>query len=230
MRLTSLSLVSALALLAAPLAAQDLSQAEQFDERVSAAISLGFDDQVEQANRDLLTIAAEADAAIAAIGGDKREAAALLRSAGNAYYYAAQNHDPEWNDEAGQALEVEWLSKSLDRLERALALEPENFTNSYEYRGVAGQLWQHGERLKDARWQQWSAARVAANRMRMAEYPEDYFEQNMVAEALYDHGWLTSDKALLAEADALLAAMPEDERGYGALRKQRAVEAGEEPY
>ncbi|MCP5397241.1 MAG: hypothetical protein H6918_11015 [Sphingomonadaceae bacterium] len=225
-----LTLPLALAL-SVPLAAQELAvEVSTLDGRVSEAISLGFDGQVEQANRELLALAAEADSLAESAAMSDGDRAAALRIAGHAWYYAAQNHDPEWNDEAGQALEVEWLSKALDRLERSRALDAANFQSSYEYRGVTGQLWQHGERLQDERWVTWSAARVAANRLRVEEYGDDYFEKNMLAEALFDHGWITGEKAMLAEAEELAASIPDDELKYGVREKRKAIAESRAPY
>ena len=202
----------------------------RLEERLSAANSLGFDGKLEEARRDLLAVAMEADAIAAIQEADPRHLGLASAMAGSALFYTAQNHDPEWGDDAGQALEIEWLTAALARLQTAHAALGQDFTNDYEYRGVAGQLWQHGHRLGDSRWSAWSAARVEANRLRLAAQPDSTFETNMLAEALYDHGWLSGDKALLAQADTLVASLAEEDIDYGVARKQSAVAQGEAPY
>lgn len=225
----------ALAAVTCPVAAQETSTNAadalyRLEERLSAANSLGFDGKLEESRRDLLAVATEADAIAAVQEADSKPFGLASAIAGSALFLTAQNHDPEWGDEAGQAMEIEWLTAALARLQTAHAVLGQDFTGDYEYRGAAGQLWQHGHRLGDSRWPEWSAARVEANRLRLATQPDSKFETNMLAEALYDHGWLTGDKALLAEADTMLASLSEEDVDYGVARKQRAVARGEAPY
>lgn len=229
------TLALALAVATSPAAAQDTASdpaeaIHRLEEKLTAANSLGFDGKLEESRRDLLAVAAAADAIAAVQEADSKPLGLASAVAGSALFLTAQNHDPEWGDEAGQALELEWLTAALARLQTALAVLGPDFANDYEYRGAAGQLWQHGHRLGDSRWSEWSAARVEANRLRLAADPDSKFETNMLAEALYDHGWLTSDKALLAQADALVASLSEEDLDYGVARKQRAVAQGEAPY
>lgn len=229
------ALTLAMAAATSPVGAQETSPSTadvlyQLEERLSAANSLGFDGKLEEARRGLLAVATEADAIAAVQEAGSPQLGLASAMAGSALFYTAQNHDPEWGDDAGQALEIEWLTASLARLQTAHAVLGQDFTNAYEYRGAAGQLWLHGHRLGDSRWPEWSAARVEANRLRLAAQPDNTFETNMLAEALYDHGWLSGDKALLAQADALVASLPEEEVDYGVARKHGAVARGEAPY
>lgn len=235
MRSGSLALAAALVWLTPPAVAQDEAPAAQdslyrLDERLSAANSMGFDGKLEQARQELLSVAEAADALAASLPAGSQAHGQAIALAGAALFYTAQNHDPEWGDAAGQAKEVDWLTGALSRLETARGALGAGFANDYEYRGVAGQLWQHGQRLDDPHWIEWSAARVTANRLRLAAQPDSLFETNMVAEALYDHGWMTSDKSLIAEANALAASIPEDELDYAVRQKRDAVARGEAPY
>ena len=197
-----------------PLAAQTAGDVfNALDDENSAAISVGFDGEQEEARSRLLAVAVQADKEAANVIEGNPLKGQFLELAGISYYYAAQNHDPEWDDEAGQAKEIEWLSAALERLEPARQMLGEQFEANYEYRGVAGQLWQHGHRLDDPRWREWSAARVMGNRLMLAWQPDAAFEMNM-----------------LAEAEALAAAIPKDDLRYGVRSKRQKVAGGKAPY
>ncbi|WP_260580886.1 hypothetical protein [Sphingopyxis sp. PET50] len=94
----------------------------------------------------------------------------------------------------------------------------------------ADQLFDHGLRFEDPRLPEWSAMRVQANRYRVKAIPDDWFEKVLLAEALYDHGWLTGDQALIDEANKIAASLPESEMRGSLRRKRDAVAAGEAPY
>lgn len=171
-----------------------------------------------------------AKAAAGRFAGDPAAVTRLRTLQGSAIFNVAQHNDPDWADIEGQKAEIAWLVETIEVLAPVLAAGNTPDGPHYEFRGAAGQLFDHGLRFGDPRFESWSAARVLANRYRVEADPDDWFEKRLLAEALYDHGWLTKNEALTAEAETLFAAIPEDERGYNLREKHEAVAAGAPPY
>ena len=49
------------------------------------------------------------------------------------------------------------------------------------------------------------------------------FERELLAVSLYEHGWLTQNAALIAEAEELYSSFPEDDMPYAVERAREAV-------
>lgn len=200
------------------------------DAAISDAYSTPYD-QRDEAVQQLLRIGARAEAMLAHEGDDVAPELRirLLSIIGQAYFGAAQHHDSELDSEA-DALDREWLVKTVDALEPVLAALGPMEGPAYDLRGAAGQLFDHAVYYDLPQLEQWSALRVQANRYMLARMGDDAFEKELLAASLYDHGWMTEDPALIAEADALFDSFPEDDQPYVLRVKRRAIAAGEAPY
>lgn len=196
---------------------------------VSDAFDLDYSTQKDQIRDAFIKIEARAKASVVRFASDPDTARSLQALQGIGAFYAAQHNDPEWSDIEGQKQEILWLDETVRLLGPVLAAQ-NGIGENYEFRGAAGQLFDQGLRFDDPRLPEWSAMRVQANRYRVKAFPDDWFEKILLAEALYDHGWLTKDKALLIEATAITATIPEEEM-RGSLRdRSDAVAAGKSPY
>jgi hypothetical protein len=205
-------------LLAAPLAvpmpaaAQGdvLDQLEAMHGHMDEALGLDYFTRMDEARQMFEEVAASGEDLLARLGPDHELATDVLRAIGTANFYAAQYHDSEWNQPKAQERERAWLMRAVETLapvmERLGAVDGPH----YEFRGAAGQLFNHALNDNLPQLREWSALRVQANRYRVQAFPDDGFEREMLAEALADHGRLFDDQAMVAEAAALLASIPED--------------------
>lgn len=226
------ALVAALAI-ATPVAAVD-SAAETEIAAIEAmrrdVDRLDYGTQKDQMRDGYMAMRDRAKAAVARFGKDPETLNRLRTLQGNAIFNVAQHNDPEWDDVEGRKAEIPWLVETIEVLAPVLAAANTPDGPSYEFRGAAGQLFEHGLRFDDPRFASWSETRVLANRYRVEVDPENWLDKRILAEALYDHGWLTKNPALTAEADKLFAMIPASELGYALKRKHEAVAAGQPPY
>jgi hypothetical protein len=245
MRHGFLALAAALVWLAPPVTAQDSDWEDSEQSDASAEAETAFF-ALDQRMSELFQIdryedAARRSAGFAALARDI--AAARSRHAGvadwqgpfaeqegTAWYYAAEANDYEPGDEAGEQQELAFLLAALAVLEPVMADKAEAVGPSYEYSNTTSDLAELGRARNDPRWPEWSASKVRAARFRVRVFPGDPVETSPLAEALYDHGWLTQDKAMLAEADRLAEAIPPEAAGADLDYKRQAVAAGEAPY
>jgi hypothetical protein len=198
-------------------------------EMVSDAFALDYSTQKDQIRDAFIRVEARAKASAVRFAADPDTARSLRALQGIGAFYAAQHNDPEWADIEGQKQEILWLDETVRLLGPVLAAQ-DGVGENYEFRGAAGQLFDQGLRFDDPRLAEWSAMRVQANRYRVKAFPDDWFEKLLLAEALYDHGWMTKDKALLDEAAAITATIPEEEMRSSLRDKHDAVAAGKPPY
>ena len=196
---------------------------------MSQAFRLDYSTQKDEIRDAFIRIEARAKASATRFASDPTAAFRLREQQGVASFYAAQHNDPEWDDVEGQKQEIAWLDETVRLLGPAIA-ERDGGGDHYEFRGAAGQLFDQGVRFDDPRLPSWSAMRVQANRYRVKAFPDDWFEKVLLAEALYDHGWLMKDQAATAEANRITAGIPEDEMRSSLAEKRDAVAAGEAPY
>ena len=196
---------------------------------ISAAFRLDYSTQKDQIRDAFIAIEARAAGSATRFADDLETVFRLRELQGVASFYAAQHNDPEWGDIEGQKQEIAWLDQTVRLLAPAIA-EREGGGDHYEFRGAAGQLFDHGVRFNDPRLPLWSEMRVQANRYRVDAFPDDWFEKVLLAEALYDHGWLVGDRAATDEANRIAASIPEDEMRSSLAEKRNAVAAGAAPY
>lgn len=196
---------------------------------VSDAFDLDYSTQKGAIRDAFIKVEARAKASADRFASDLDTARSLHALQAIGAFYAAQHNDPDYGDLAGQQQEIAWLDETVRLLGPVLAAR-DGAGEHYEFRGAAGQLFDHGLRFDDPRLPEWSAMRVQANRYRVKAIPGDWFEKLLLAEALYDHGWMTKDKALLDEAAAIAATIPDDEMRSSLRRKRDAVAAGKAPY
>ena len=196
---------------------------------ISAAFRLDYSTQKDQIRDAFIAIEARAAGSATRFADDLETVFRLRELQGVASFYAAQHNDPEWGDIEGQKQEIAWLDQTVRLLAPAIA-EREGGGDHYEFRGAAGQLFDHGVRFNDPRLPLWSEMRVQANRYRVDAFPDDWFEKVLLAEALYDHGWLIGDRAATDEANRIAASIPEDEMRSSLAEKRDAVAAGAAPY
>jgi hypothetical protein len=203
------------------------AEADALGEMLSAAFELGEkDDAAAQAL--LFQIRDRAKADEARFGADPEQKAFFRERQGVALFYAATEGDPDWDDAAARKQEMEWLAEALPLLAPTATANGKEGPY-YEYRAATEQLFERGVRYGDARLLAWSAERVAANRISLSVHP-DYDYQAGLADALYDHGWLTKTPAATAEADRIVAAIPEAELDWDTNEKLKLVAAGQSPY
>ena len=196
---------------------------------ISAAFRLDYSTQKDQIRDAFIAIEARAAGSATRFADDLETVFRLRELQGVASFYAAQHNDPDWGDIEGQKQEIAWLDQTVRLLGPAIA-EREGGGDHYEFRGAAGQLFDHGVRFNDPRLPLWSEMRVQANRYRVDAFPDDWFEKVLLAEALYDHGWLIGDRAATDEANRIAASIPEDEMRSSLAEKRNAVAAGAAPY
>ncbi len=194
-----------------PLAAQDATdQLLAWQDEIHAAYLLDWEERDDAVER-FLAVARQAEASLASGGGEGGDRIELLSIIGIAYFSAAQHHDSDWGEES-DTQDREWLIKTVAALEPVLAALGANDGPAYEFRGAAGQLFDHGRYYDHPEWREWSRMRVLGNRYMSESSASDAFERELLAISLYDHGWLTADQALISEADAIYASFPEDDR------------------
>ena len=225
-----LAAVLALFMVQTPLAAQDVSdKIAAWQEQISGAYALDWEERETAVEQFVVTgEAAEAELATGNYEGEDR--IALLEIIGTAYFGAAQHHDSEWDSEA-DTQDREWLVKTVTALEPVMAARGAMDGPAYDFRGAAGQLFNHGRYYDLPEWKEWSRMRVLGNRYMSVDAGDmDGFERELLAISLYEHGWLTSDDALIAEAEAIYASFPDDDRPYSLEQAHEAVLAGTQPY
>lgn len=218
--------------LAAPLSAADdlTDRLDVLNSEISEAYGLGYDNK-DEINERLLKVAVEAEALLSEAPQDLDEATriSLLRVIGEAYFGAAQHYDTEWGSEE-ELIERRWLIKVEAALRPVMEALGHEDGPAYDYRGATGQLWNHARNNDLPEMVEWSALRVQGNRYMHARRPDDDFEREFLAQSLYEHGWLTSDDALIAEADAIFDSFPEDDKPYSLVSRRRKMAEGEAPY
>ena len=205
------------------------AEVEAIGQMVSDAFALDYSTQKDAMRDAFIQIEARAKTSGVRFAADAETATHLRSLQAIGAFYAAQHNDPDWADIAGQKQEIAWLDETVRMLGPVLAAR-NGEGEHYEFRGAEGQLFDQGLRFADPRLPEWSAMRVQANRYRVKAFPDDWFEKVLLAEALYDHGWLTKNPALIDEANQLVATFPEDEMRGSLRRKRDAVAAGEAPY
>jgi len=205
------------------------AEIEAIGQMVSDAFDLDYGTQKDAIRDAFIQIEARAKASAVRFASDPETSLKLRELQAIGAFYAAQHNDPDYGDVAGQQQEIAWLDETVRLLGPALAARGGD-GDHYEFRGAAGQLFDHGLRFDDPRLAEWSAMRVQANRYRVKAIPDDWFEKILLAEALYDHGWMTRDQALIDEANRIAASLPADELRGSLRRKRDAVAAGEAPY
>lgn len=205
------------------------AEIEAIGQMVSDAFDLDYSTQKDAIRDAFIQIEARAKASAVRFASDPETSLKLRELRAIGAFYAAQHNDPDYGDVAGQQQEIAWLDETVRLLGPALAARGGD-GDHYEFRGAAGQLFDHGLRFDDPRLAEWSAMRVQANRYRVKAIPDDWFEKILLAEALYDHGWMTRDQALIDEANRIAASLPADELRGSLRRKRDAVAAGEAPY
>lgn len=205
------------------------AEIEAIGQMVSDAFDLDYSTQKDAIRDAFIQIEGRAGASAVRFASDPEAGLKLRELQAIGAFYAAQHNDPDYGDVAGQQQEIAWLDETVRLLGPALAVRGGD-GDHYEFRGAAGQLFDHGLRFNDPRLAEWSAMRVQANRYRVKAIPDDWFEKILLAEALYDHGWMTRDQALIDEANRIAASLPADELRGSLRRKRDAVAAGEAPY
>lgn len=222
--------LAALLVVHAPLAAQDFSdKIATWQQQIGNAYGFDWDDRYTAIEHFVVTAeAAESELATGQYEGEDR--IALLEIIGTAYFGAAQHHDSEWDTEA-DIQDREWLIKTVTALEPVMAARGAMDGPAYDFRGAAGQLFNHGRYYGLPEWKEWSRMRVLGNRY-MSEDPgeNDAFERELLAISLYEHGWLTSDQASIAEAEEIYASFSDDDRPYSLEQAHEAVLANTQPY
>lgn len=212
--------------LAVPLEAYAQDILGDLSKMQDAAFDVPFDAPDFEARNAFLAVRTRAEAALAT-ETDPQTLAELRRFLGVSSFYAAQSFHPANEEEI--LLEISLLDDTRRLLAPILASDPAD-GQSYEYRGASGQLFDYGKKRNDPRWVEWSADRVQANRYRVKQFADDPFEKTLLAEALFDHGWLAKDSSALAEAEQITGAIPEDELRSTTRRKLEQVKAGNAPY
>lgn len=198
------------------------------DAELDEAYGLDYSTQQDEARERLLAVAREAEALLENGDLDEETRLDLLALVGEGYFGAAQHHDSE-PGEPSDALDREWLIKTVTALEPVLAARGSANAPAYDFRGAAGQLVNHGRNYDLPELAEWARMRVLGNRYMREGREDDSFERQLLAESLYDYGWITGDDALIAEANALCDEFPEDDRPYSLRRKRDAIAAGESP-
>lgn len=185
------------------------------------AFSLDFATQKEGSLKLLLQLSAEARDAQERFASDPEQVRIFSEREGVALYYASEYHEfGDDNDSEARQRELDWLIRSVDAIERSLVADPDPIFPFYEYRIATRELFSQAAWLGDPRLADFAAAAVRANRLSIAQYdPADpsvppktiQFEKNMLAQALYRHGYLTGNAAELAEANALAAELGDED-------------------
>jgi hypothetical protein len=215
MRKTMIALVAAMALAAPAAAAEATAEAEVAAiEAIGETVArLDYDTQKDAMRDGYVAMRDRARAAAELYGDDPATANRLRALQGHAIFNAAQHNDPDWADVEGQKAELLWLAETVEVLAPVLAAGTagDDDRPNYAFRGAAGQLYTLGLRFHDPRLPDWSATRVLANRYRSKAFPDSDFEKHLLVEALYDHAVLTKDRALIDEADAIVATIREED-------------------
>lgn len=198
------------------------------DEELGEAYGLDYSTQQDEARERLLAVAREAEALLASGDHEDETRLDLLALVGQGYFGAAQHHDSE-RDDPSDELDREWLIKTVTALEPVLAARGSANAPAYDFRGAAGQLVNHARNYELPELAEWARMRVQGNRYMREGREDDSFERQLLAESLYDYGWITSDDALIAEANGLFEEFPEDDQPYSLRRKRDAIAAGESP-
>lgn len=185
--------------------------------------------ELEKARALFLEARAQAKAGAERYAADPALAARFRDLQGIATYHAAEAVWHDWDDRAARDAETVWLVEAAALLAAGVAADPKNGPHE-EFRLTGERLFERGIRYADPRLADWSAVRVAANRARVAALPDDSTEKNLLAQALYDHGWLTRDAGATSEAERIVTAMDADDVTFAARDKRAAVAAGKRPY
>lgn len=203
------------------------------------AFSLDFATQRDESLGILLQISQEARDAQLRFAQDANQVRIFSEREGVALYYASEYHDFEQDDLAARQKEFDWLVRGVEAIERSLVPDPDPIFPFYEYRIAAGELFDQAAWLGDARMADFAAASVRANRLSMTRYdPADpdtseddlRFEKNMLAQSLYQHGFLTGNAAEIAEADALAAELGDEGADLYTQSMRDSVAEGLAPY
>ena len=220
---TICAMVGAALAFQAPAAAQvDAERLSAWEERIDDAYGLEWEER-EEATSQLLAVAQEAEEYLASGTFAEEERLDLLKIVGTSYFGAAQHHDSEW-DTPEDVLDREWLIKTVNALEPVLAARGAFDAPAYDFRGAAGQLFDHARYHDLPELTDWSRMRVLGNRYMLERAGgEDEFERELLAVSLYEHGWLTQNAALIAEAEELYSSFPEDDMPYAVERAREAV-------
>lgn len=209
-----------------PAAAQSGPTSAELQQRFETVFN---SDDLGKVKQDLLGIAASADEAVTA---DPASIDSLREIAGVSYILAAQLQAGEDLGKTDKSDVRPWLVKGLDYLRPAIAAgKAERSLSTFET--GTDLLFEAGVLMEDSRLEQWSAERLATKRRALAAATEsaDIAEKrNQVALALYDHGWLTQDRALLAEAASVYDSIPEEDQSFNVREAQEAIAEGRAPY
>lgn len=209
-RTAGLTAIAAALFAATPALAQGdaLEQLEAMHAHMDEALTLDYFTQKDKARAMFEDVTAAGEELLASLGPDHELATDVLRTIGVASFNAAQHHDSDPSQPEAQARERAWLVRTVETLAPVLERLGASDNANYEFRGAAGQLFNHALADNLPQLREWSALRVQANRYRVEAFPDDAFEREMLAEALSDHGRLFNDPALIAEAEWLRASLP----------------------
>jgi|GEM_PF-2285965 len=203
------------------------------------AFSLDYGTQREDSLRLFLAIAEEARVAQLRFAQDPAQVRIFSEREGVFLFYASEYHEFDDDDHEGRLRELGWLVKSVAAIERSLVPDLDPVFPFYEYRSAAAQLFDQAAWLGDPRLADFAASSVRANRLSLARYAtpdgdgdgeSTAFEKNMLAQSLYQLGYLTDDAARIAEANALADELGSDATEYSTQAMRDAMAEGNSPF
>ncbi|QZH74370.1 MAG: hypothetical protein JY451_11850 [Erythrobacter sp.] len=192
--------------------------------------------RVDPAARDaesiaqLLQIAADAEVWRAGLGGNRAQEVVAIDLIGSVYALAAFRLGRDGYDEETFEQLLEYRQRALANLRISVRESPEDQRPIMDYRDIAERLTEMAHYAQLPQAEEWSAEWLAAERL-VAEAMRELRDAPAMnlARALNAHGWLTSDAALLAEAEAIYTSAP-DQMGWRLQMQLDAMAAGIAPY
>lgn len=188
-------------------------------------------EQRQDALNQLFDVAQEAEQLLEDVAGNREQELAAMTIAGMAYHAAPEYSDTAWYEVHWESTQNLWHHTAFEYLSTVMAETEGEAQPLTDYRSVVTRLFDIARYYDLPELERWSGLRVEAERMMVARLGEgDAFAQANLAEALFDHAWLTSDQTLGDEATAIYQALPEDRQRGVVSRKYEAYTAGQSPY